>query len=83
MMTSKEDKIGGACSTHGEKRNAYRVFGGKARRKETTKKTCTWMEDNIKNYLRETGWGDMDWTNLIQYSDQWHALVMVMGLRVP
>jgi hypothetical protein len=31
--------MGGACSTHGEKRNAFRILVGKARRKETTRNT--------------------------------------------
>jgi hypothetical protein len=40
--------------------------------------------DNIKMYLRETGWGGMDWINLAQDRDQWRALVnTVMNLRVP
>jgi hypothetical protein len=29
LMKSKEDKIAGECSTHAEKRNAYRVLVGK------------------------------------------------------
>jgi hypothetical protein len=29
MMKYKEDKIGRACSTHGEKKDAYRVSVGK------------------------------------------------------
>jgi hypothetical protein len=33
-------KMSGACSTNGEKMNAYSI-GGKARRKETTGKTKT------------------------------------------
>jgi hypothetical protein len=37
----KEDEMGRLCSTHGKIRNAYRVFGGKARRKEITRKI--WM----------------------------------------
>jgi hypothetical protein len=32
--------MGGTCSTNGEKRNAY-IIGGKARGKETTRKTKT------------------------------------------
>jgi hypothetical protein len=35
-------------------------------------------------YLRETGWDDMDWIDLVQNRDQWRALVnMIMNLRVP
>jgi hypothetical protein len=33
--------MGRACSTYGEKRNAYRILVEKARRKETTRKTYT------------------------------------------
>jgi hypothetical protein len=40
--------------------------------------------DNIKMYLREIGWDDMDWIDPAQDRDQWKALVnMVMNLRVP
>jgi hypothetical protein len=35
-----EYEMGRACSTNGEKRNAYDI-GGKARRKETTRKSKT------------------------------------------
>jgi hypothetical protein len=41
-------------------------------------------EDNIKMYLREIGWGFMDWIDLAQNRDQWRALVnTAMNLRVP
>jgi hypothetical protein len=34
--------------------------------------------------LREIGWVDMEWIDLVQDSDQWRALVnTVMNLRVP
>jgi hypothetical protein len=36
-----EDEMGRACSTNGETKNAYRILVGKARRKETTRKTKT------------------------------------------
>jgi hypothetical protein len=35
----KENVVGGACSTHGRGEECVQVFGGKARRKETTLKT--------------------------------------------
>jgi hypothetical protein len=44
-----------ACSTHGKKRNAYRVFGGE---KPIGRFTCRW-EDNIKMDLRCIVWGGM------------------------
>jgi hypothetical protein len=31
--------------------------------------------DNVKMYLREIGWGGMDWINLGLDMDQWRALV--------
>jgi hypothetical protein len=45
-------------------------FGGKARRKKTTRKIYTrrW-EDDIKIDLRETEWSDMDWVHLAQDRD--------------
>jgi hypothetical protein len=39
-------------------------FGGKARRKETTRKTQTMWEVNIKMVPREIGWAGVDCTNL-------------------
>jgi hypothetical protein len=33
--------MGRACNTNGEKRNAYRILVGKARRKETARETKT------------------------------------------
>jgi hypothetical protein len=38
---------------------------------------------NIKMYLREIGWGCMDWIHLAEDRDRWRALVnIVMNLRV-
>jgi hypothetical protein len=31
--------------------------------------------DNIKIDLREIGWADMDWIDLVQDRDQWRASV--------
>jgi hypothetical protein len=71
--------MGGACCTNGEKRNAYRLLGkrplGRPRRR--------WL-DNIRIYLVEVGWGDVDWIGLAQDRDRWRALVnSVSNLRVP
>ena len=44
---------------------------------------CRW-EDNIKIDLQEVGFGGMDWIEVAQDRDRWHALVnAVMKLRVP
>jgi hypothetical protein len=41
-------------------------------------------KNNIKMYLRETGWDSMDWIDLAEDRDQWRALVnTVINLRVP
>jgi hypothetical protein len=38
---------------------------------------------NIIMYLREIGWGGMEWIDMAQGRDQWRALVnTVMNLRV-
>jgi hypothetical protein len=72
-----------ACSTHGEKRNAYRVLVGRPEGKRTLGRPGS-REDNIKMDLRETGLGGMDGINLAQDGDQWRALAnTVMDLRVP
>jgi hypothetical protein len=63
----------------GKKRNAYRILVGKSEGRPTRR----WV-DNIKMDLREIGWDDMDWIDLVQDRDQWRALVnTVMNLRVP
>jgi hypothetical protein len=75
--------MGRACRTNGRKRNAYRILVGKPEG-QTIRKTQTQMGDNIKIYLREIGWDDMDWIDLAQDRDRWRALVnTVMNLRVP
>jgi hypothetical protein len=41
-------------------------------------------EENIKAYLKETGWNDVDSIELAQDTDKWRAAVnAVMKLRVP
>jgi hypothetical protein len=76
--------MGSACSTHGSEEECIQDFGGNARRKETTGKTQTWVEDNVKMRLREIGWGVVGWINLVQYRDKWRALLnTVLNLQVP
>jgi hypothetical protein len=73
-----------ACSTNGEKRNAYRILVGKREGKRPLGRPKRKWVDNIEINLREIGWDGMDWINLAQDRDQWSALVnTVMNLRVP
>jgi hypothetical protein len=75
--------MGGACSTNGEKRSAYRIWVGKPGGKRPLGRPRGRWE-NIMMNLREVGWGGMDWIDQAQDRDQWRALVnMVMNLRVP
>jgi hypothetical protein len=63
-----------ACSTNGEKRNAYRILVGKREGKRPLgRPRCRWV-DNIKIDLREMGWVSMDWVDLAQDRDQWMLL---------
>jgi hypothetical protein len=52
--------MGKACSTNGEKRNAYSIWVGKPEGKEPIGgPRCKWV-DNIKMDLREMKWCAMD-----------------------
>jgi hypothetical protein len=42
------------------------------------------LVDNIRMYLGELVWGDVDWIGLAQDRKRWRALMnSVMNLRVP
>jgi transposase len=70
-----------ACSTKGEKRNAYRILVGKTGKRPQGRPRRRWV-DNIKVDLREIGWDGVDWIDLPWDRDQWRAIVnMVMNLR--
>jgi hypothetical protein len=76
--------MGRACSTNGEKMNAYRILVGKPEGKRPLGRPRRRWDDNIRIDLREIGWGGMDWLDLAQERNQWRALVnTVMNLRVP
>jgi hypothetical protein len=76
--------MGRACSTNGEKGNAYRILVGKPKGKRPLGRHRRRWEDNMRMDLREIGWGDMNWIDLAPDRDQWRALVnTVMNLRVP
>jgi hypothetical protein len=76
--------MGRPCSTHGEKRNAYRILVGKLEGKRPLGRPRRRCENNMRMDLREIGLGDRNWINLAQDRNHWQALVnTVMNLRVP
>jgi hypothetical protein len=48
--------MGRACSTNGEKKNAYRILIGKPEGKRPLGRLRRRWEDNIRVDLREIGW---------------------------
>jgi hypothetical protein len=80
----KEDEMCRACSTNGEKMNAYRISVGNPEGKKPLRRPRYRWVDNNKIDLRDIGWDGMDWIDQAQDRDQWRALVnTVMNLRVP
>jgi hypothetical protein len=78
-----EDEIGGACSTNGEKRNAYRLLGKPEERRPLGRQRRRRV-DYIGMDLVQVGWGDVDWIGLAQDRNRWRALVnSVLNLLVP
>jgi hypothetical protein len=55
-----------ACSTNGEKTNAYRIVVGKPEGKGPLGGPRRRWVDNIKIDLREIGWDGIDWIDLAQ-----------------
>jgi hypothetical protein len=76
--------MGGPCSTNGETNKAYRLLVGKPEGKWPLGRPRRRWEDNIRMYLGEMGWGDVDWIGLAKDRNRWRALVnSVLNLRVP
>jgi hypothetical protein len=71
----KEDEMGRACCTNGEKRNACRILVERPERKRSLGRPRHSWVDNVKMNLREIGWGGMDWIDLAQDGDQCRVLV--------
>jgi hypothetical protein len=64
----------------GEKRNACRMFVGEPECKRPLERPRRRWVDNIKMFLRETGWDGMDWIDLAQDRD---LVNKVMNLQIP
>jgi hypothetical protein len=67
----------------GEGRNVNRILVGKPEGKRPLERPRLRWEDGIKMYLREIGWGGVEWIHLAQDRDRSRAVVnAVMNLRV-
>jgi hypothetical protein len=74
----------GHVACMGEVRSAYNILVGRPEGRGPLGRPRRRWEDNIKMYLREIGFVDVDWIHLAQDRDRWRALVKtVMNLRVP
>jgi hypothetical protein len=62
--------MGRACSTNGEKFNAYRILVGKPEGRRPRGRPRNRWRNNMKMDLREIGWDGMDWIDLAQDRDQ-------------
>jgi hypothetical protein len=62
--------MGRACSTNGDKRDAYRILVGKAEGKRPLGRARRGWADKIKIDLREIGYDGMDWIDLAQGMNQ-------------
>jgi hypothetical protein len=68
----------------GEKRNSYGILVRNSEGERPLERPRHRWEHYIKMYLRDVGWGNMDWVHLAQDRDQWRPLVnTVMNPRVP
>jgi hypothetical protein len=68
----------------GEVRGAYNILVGKPEGRRPLGRPRRRWEDNIKMYLREIGFWDVDWIHWAQDRDRWRALVnTLMNLLVP
>jgi hypothetical protein len=62
----------------------YRLLVGKPEGKRPLGRPRRRWVDNVRIYLREVGWGDVDRIGLAKDRNRWRALVnSVLNLRVP
>jgi hypothetical protein len=83
IIKSRRMRLERHVARMGKKRNAYRLLVGKPEGKRPLGRPRRRWVHNIRMYLVEVGWGDVDWIGLAQDRDRWRALVnSVLNLRV-
>jgi hypothetical protein len=76
--------MGGARSTYGERRGAWRVLVGKPEGEKKIINPTRKLQDNIQTDLKEIRWYGVRWVDMAQDRDRWRTLVVtVMNHRVP
>jgi hypothetical protein len=86
IMKSRRMRWAGHIARIGEeeRKNAYRLLVAKPEGKKPLGRRRRRWANNIKIYLGEVGWGDVDWIGLAKDRNRWRALVnLVLNLRVP
>jgi hypothetical protein len=84
MIKARRIRWAGHVACIGEVRGAYNFFVGRPEGRRPLGRSRRRWEVNIKMDLKEIGFGDADWINLVQDRDSWRAVVnTVMNLRVP
>jgi hypothetical protein len=84
VIKARRMKWVGHVARMGEVKDAYNILVGRPEERIPLGRPRRRWEDNIKMYLREIGFGDVDWIHLAQDRDRWRALVnTVMNVRVP
>jgi hypothetical protein len=84
MIKSRRMRWAVHAAHMGEKRRAHGILVGKPEGRRPLGRTRRRWVDNIKIDLREIGWDDVYWVDLVQDRYHWRTLMnMAMNLRVP
>jgi hypothetical protein len=84
VIKARRMRWAGHVARMGEVRGAYSILVGRPEGRRPLGRPRRRWEDNIKNDLREIGFGDVDWIHWAEDRDRWRDLVnTVMNLRVP
>jgi hypothetical protein len=82
QMKSRGMRWAGYVARMREERIVYEVLVGKLEGKRPLRRPRRRWKNGIKMYLREIGWGGVEWIHLAQERDRWRAVVnAVMNLR--